>query len=295
MILIPSLAVSRSHPWKRFNMSDNFARSNLILTTAQRYFSSVNITNYSDLFRISLSKTCLICVGINQIRIRNVLATLYHLKFYMPLRSVCILFHLSKSFFARIVFSTCGWIVETFGHVINFSHRTENFVSEFRRTFCVIDGTELECWSYGPQNPNNSHIDVGYSGKKKSFTIQYQVIVGAVTGEIYHVYGPIYGSVHDSTIYTASAIGTWLFQNHEYILGDRGYQGCLQVLTPHKKNGDQFTQPELQHNANVSKYRNIVERVFASLKKWGILRQTYRGNMQHHFSFFMACCILETI
>ena len=123
--------------------------------------------------------------------------------------------------------------------------------------------------------------------------VKYQVIIGAIDGKIRHVYGPIYGSVHDARIYDQSGIGKWLFSINEKCLGDRGYQGCLNVISPHKTyDAKDFTPQEKIHNSNVGKYRHTVERLFAALKKWGILRQTFRGSMESHYNYFMACCVL---
>ena len=127
------------------------------------------------------------------------------------------------------------------------------------------------------------------------YTIKYQLVVGAITGGILFVYGPELGSVHDATILKNSGFDVWLRKHGEYCLGDRGYQGCSNIVAPHKSYGDDFTRTEEQHNKNVGKYRNLIERIFANLKKWHILKNIFRGYVGDHFNIFFSCCLLEAI
>lgn len=269
------------------------AQSQDVLTVAQSFFASVTAENFSHLFRFSVVQVTQLCFNDDRPQfVRNILMTLLQLKHYLPVRSVCILFGLAKSRFDELFKSTLNHIISTFGNRISLSNRAQdNSLPEFPSTYTVIDCTECVTWTYGPHENGK---DAGYSGKKKMFTVKYQVVVGALDGVIYDIYGPEYGSTHDVTIYLKSGFRTFLNNNHEYCLGDRGYQGCSDIFSPLKAHGNQFTQQEKLYNKDVGKYRQIVERVFGSLKKWTILRSPYRGTMTEHYYIFVACCILTT-
>ena len=245
-----------------------------IMKVARSHFPSIRLDNFQNLFKLDLQRVHLLCrqkpndTESLKLHIRNVLLCLFQLKHYLPFSSVCILFGLEKSQFHSVFFKTCCWLISTFGPLISLQNRFDNFVAEFQNVYTIVDVTELPFYHYGPKTDPNGRKDLGYSGKKKRFTVKYQVIVGATTGQIYHVSGPWYGSIHDAEIYSQSGIGQWLFSINERCLGDRGYQGCLQVLSPHKSHGDVFTMAQSTHNDNVSRYRHTVERVFGSFKKW---------------------------
>lgn len=270
-----------------------------ILTTARNSFASINASNFSNLFGINVELAAALFDSRPNgwdvpLFARNLLILLFHLRHSLSGRAACICFHLKKTQYWEVVQSMLEWLVETHNDCITFFGRQDELIDEFPRTFSVIDCTELEIYRYGPKNSNDptGFRDMGYSGKKKRFTIKYQVIVGCVSGRILHVYGPEYGSIHDATIYQNSGLGQYFWQMDEYCLGDRGYQGCLNIISPHKHFHAAFSAQERLHNSNIGRYRHIVERVFASLKKWGILSIRYRGKYEGHYKVFMACCIL---
>jgi hypothetical protein len=129
----------------------------------------------------------------------------------------------------QIFKSTLRWIVDNYGNRISLTGRKTETIPEFDSTYTIIDCTECTAWTYGPRD----HIlekDKGYSGKKKLFTIKYQVVVGVRSGAILDVFGPVFGSVHDAKIYAKSGFDDFLWNNNEYCLGDRGYQGCPAFL-----------------------------------------------------------------
>jgi len=144
-------------------------------------------------------------------------------------------------------------------------NRYQNKVPEFTSTYSIIDGTEL---------PVESYVDDGYSGKKKGFTLKYQILVGLLTGSIIHIYGPELGSLHDSTMLRNSKLDKWLFMNDEYALGDGGYEGCLNIISKIQKPDWLLSHQEKLFNKNIGKYRHTVERVLGNLKKWHILKKT---------------------
>lgn len=274
----------------------------LILEVARKSFPSATVANFSRLFgkEIDVVEQMLEHKPSSEpLRLfsRNLLILLWHLKHSLSTRTACILFGLEKSQYWTVVNYMLAWLVDTYEFLISFKHRFSDQIDEFLNTFTVIDCTELEIWRYGPKNPADpaGFRDIGYSGKKRRFTIKYQLICGCISGRIYHVYGPEFGSIHDAKIYQNSGIDQFFWGLNEYCLGDRGYQGCLNILSPHKNYGELLTAAEKLHNSNIGKYRHIIERVFGSLKQWNILSQRYRGHYEGHFKVFMAVCILITL
>lgn len=264
-----------------------------IVTEAQSFFPSITQKNFAELFRLTPLQIRFVVAGLLHLNLlraaRNVLIVCFQLKHYMPFRSGCILFGLGKTQYAAVFSQTLRNIVSSFGYLISLRNRNHDSITEFQSTATVIDCTECTAWSYGPRTGWGT--DLGYSGKKKMFTLKYQVVVGAKSGTIYDVYGPIYGSVHDARILQQSGFDNFLWKSGEFCLGDRGYQGCLNIISPHKHYGASFTLSEKKHNQDISRYRDIVERVFCNLKKWTILRNPYRGELDEHFFIFMTCCI----
>jgi hypothetical protein len=89
----------------------------------------------------------------------------------------------------------------------------------------IIDGTE--CLIEKPHH-NQSYW---YSGRKKKFSIKYEVAVHPQTGQILWVGGGVGGSVHDLTMLREGGQHRYL-RDDEYILGDSGYLGEPQVVAP---------------------------------------------------------------
>lgn len=259
-----------------------------VLQVALNYFPTITYDTFPDLFKSNSNTVEILCNSDTSL-IRNVLIVLFHLKHYLPIRATAVLFHLKKSSISQIVDDTLSRIVRQLeDKYISMAFRQVNQVPEFTETFTAIDCTEVEVWRYLDHHG-------GYSGKKKAFTLKYQLIVGAITGTIHHVYGPEIGSVHDAEILSRSQMDNWFYKHNEYALGDRGYEGCLNIVSPIKNFGDPLSPAEERYNTNIGHYRNIVERVFGSLKKWHILKRTFRGNLIQHHNVFIACCILNTI
>ncbi len=69
-----------------------------------------------------------------------------------------------------------------------------------------------------------------FSGKAKHFTIKYQVLVGAKTGEILHIYGPEKGSTHDITMLKKSELSEFMQSEREKMFGDGAFGVVVQPL-----------------------------------------------------------------
>lgn len=161
----------------------------------------------------------------------------------------------------------------------------ENWVrcNDWPRCIGIVDSTEILINAWQGQ---------AFSGKKKAFTLKYQVIV-SFNGDVLHIYGPIPGSVHDATIWRESGVGRTLIDARMWVLGDKGYCGVGGVITVPKKRGTRPTVEERTLRYRISRHRIKVENHFSFLKKWKVLSNPWRGSLSEHGKIFGCCEILE--
>lgn len=206
---------------------------------------------------------------------------LFWLKHYIPFRALGVLFGITKSTACRIIqeeLERVGRMIEHYCSIDNFFKETPP--AEFSTCYGIIDSTEFEIWSWKDQS---------FSGKKMKHTLKYQAVVGIDTGTLLHLYGPICGAQHDVEVYYKSYFYNWLQQNNGHVLGDKGYVGCSNIVTPYKKKGQSLTNVQQQYNLTLAKYRIKVENHFCHLKKWKVLLYPFRGNLKSH-STIVSCC-----
>lgn len=211
---------------------------------------------------------------------------LFYLKSGLDFTVVAVFFGMTDSTIGKIVKEMFTFIIQTYGHVIseNFNNRTNYLHVKFPDSYVCVDCTEVPV-----QRQRGC-----FSGKKKFYTIKYQVLICRGSGKVIHVTGPFIGKVHDSNIFYLSKIGDIFFELKEGILSDLGYLGCLSCVTPIKDYGG-LTIANLEYNYVQSQERVSVERFFALLKKWNILKSPYKGDISNHYNLFLTCCILLSI
>jgi hypothetical protein len=272
--------------------------SNLILDVAKTYFPFIREDNFQQIFKLNLHRVTSLALlqprkteFKTQQRIRNLLMMLFHCKHYLPIRTACIIFGLERSRYEGVVNTTLKEFYEDFVHLISLDNRhQDNHLPEFEKTFLIVDSTEVLIQSYQKSS---------FSGKKHAFTVKYQVIIGARTGEILHIYGPEFGSVHDADIWRNSRIGNFLMAEDEFCLGDRGYIGCTRTRTPFKRKKHHLTRKKIplspaqkDFNKNLTHYRILIENVNSFIKDWNIVSHIYRGSLETHYIVFTVCCLL---
>jgi hypothetical protein len=272
-------------------MDQNYARTEArILCITETYFPYVTIDNFPNLFRLSVATVeRLVRDRHTRKEIRNFLIFLFHLRHYLPVRAGCILFNLEKSQYEDILWTEIQNFLNK--HLLFYfdleQRQISNEAQEFPNTFLVVDTTEVIIQTFTRKS---------FSGKKKHFTLKYQLAVGLRTGEILDVYGPCLGSVHDAKIWKESRLGDLLEDADEFILGDKGYIGCNRVVHPHKKQGFQpLSQVQVEFNRKLSHYRILVENMNANIKNWSILSHVYRGDVDRHRDIFLCCVILTNM
>ena len=70
-----------------------------------------------------------------------------------------------------------------------------------------------------------------YSGKKKTHTLKYQIIINSTNRYILHVYGPVRGCMSDLKVFKRSG---FQIPDGFFLLGDKAYLGEPQIIIPHK-------------------------------------------------------------
>jgi len=143
----------------------------------------------------------------------------------------------------------------------------------------IVDATE--------QRTERRKEGCGYSGKKKAHTIKTQVVVDG-NGGIVHVSGPSPGNVHDKRLFDGS--GVLLPGN---ALGDLGYLGVPISLPAKSSKLRPLTDGQKKENKRHAERRIIVEHVFASLKKYRILSDRFRGPLGGYGQYFSIVCGLR--
>lgn len=150
----------------------------------------------------------------------------------------------------------------------------------------LVDTTEQPI----PQPTDKLKRKQCFSGKKQDHTIKTQIT--ATRQRILHVFGSLPGSLPDQTIVGASGVVSAVPVGVA-IRVDKGYEGVAKrhpdkaVESPIKKQrGKQVTLFGQVYNRMLSSLRIYVEHHFARLKRFGILRQEYRGRFAEHQSIF---------
>jgi DDE superfamily endonuclease len=271
----------------------------VILNHSKKYFGFLRLETFHCLFKLDPNVVAYLLNATEQknsairFRIRNLLLTLFQLKHYLPIRSACIIFGLEKTQFRDIFDKEVIFYYNSFKSFIDIDNRhfgNDDCAKRFPNTYIVVDTTEVSL-----ETKERST----FSGKQKDFTLKYQTIVGAVTGEILGIHGPEKGPTADCKIYVKSGLANFLNNVNEFCLADKGYVGNDRAIHPHKKKKGQknvpFNDEEKAFNKDVSHFRIKVENVNSFLKDWAILSNTYRGTTKTHQYVFGLCCVFINI
>jgi len=165
-----------------------------------------------------------------------------------------------------------------------------DFDDRSKRLFCfVLDGTEC------PIRRTSSGLQrTYYSGKAKRHTIKYELGVHPDTGKIVWVGGPAPGSVHDISMTRIFGVLEKLLRG-EVILGDKGYVGEFQIMTPIKPGRrEKLNDDEKTLNHFLGSRRWIVEHLIGRLKNFKCLSEKWRLALPlHSFVFYILCNIVN--
>lgn len=205
----------------------------------------------------------------------SVVATLYWLRRYPPERVLAAQFSTTEYTVRELIQHTLQVLLDIFvPHYLDI-HNTPtscNRVMTGQHCYGALD-TTFVCIHEPEQKAERGtyyHIKAG-----TSYALKFQLAVH-MNGYIWDVSNVVEGSASDITLYRHSGIFPQLHNNRK-LLGDKGYQGGGNLITPMKKPPNRvLTRRERDINNNISSHRAIVENAIHVLKGWSIIGYVYR-------------------
>jgi len=128
-----------------------------------------------------------------------------------------------------------------------------------------------------------------YSGKKKRHTRKTQITVNR-DGTIIHVSKTVPGSVHDYKLLKRSQVMDKVPRQSKKLV-DKGYDGIKKDFREHhaidqpikrRRNSPPLTRQQKRYNSAVSSARILVEHVISRIKKYEVMRDTYRNRLKQY-------------
>lgn len=260
-----------------------------VLKIGQYFFAHLKENNFTELFKLTTRQAArfllYLDVQIVELEVRDFLLFLFWSRHYLPMRVLGVLFHLGKSSIHRIIreqLTAIGGLVTDF---VNLGEVTPLDEFVLPNAVGIVDATEI----YIERKDSSTF----YSGKKKRYTVKYQVVTDIETGFPIHISGPFPGSVHDANMYEQSLIGYYLASRDYFVLGDKGYEGCMNCYFMRKRKKHQAVLPQRvkDYNNTISEKRVEIEQFFGSLKDWKVINHVFRGDLSSHKDIF-CCCIV---
>lgn len=259
-----------------------------VLRVTKEYFPFIKESNFNELFKLSALQVAHHLKTENFVTIRNFLILLHWCRNYPPMRTLGVYFNLSKSQISRILEAETEKLSSTISDYVYL--RDIDVLDNFFLPNCVgvVDSTEVEinCW-----------VGDSFSGKKGAHTLKYQVVCCLTTRKPIQISGPYFGKESDATVWKKSGLGEYLENDDLWVLGDKGYQGCLRVKhCLKKKRGEPSLAPrERDYNRKISVKRVEIENHFADVKKWKVVSHVFRGDLNNHMKIYLTCEILTII
>mgnify|MGYP001573049112 CR=1 FL=1 len=120
-----------------------------------------------------------------------------------------------------------------------------------------------------------------------------------MNGEILYLSPTYPGSVHDKNICKEEEL---IFSKKVPVLADSGFQGLYSetahIILPHKKSKNHdLSQRQETHNRWVSKIRARIEHIIASVKRFRIVKETFRYRLypKEDTVMLIACALHNLI
>jgi hypothetical protein len=229
----------------------------------------------------------------------QVLMTLLHLKTYLTLQVLGLIFGVSETTAFNIVTKTVEKLYnnDDFNLIAKNSHRltdppAENSHGNDKSENEIEEPVELIEPPTSPDQHRLYLVDVTevlrerpivnqsehYSGKVEDFTEKAQIIIDYLTGEIVHLaFGK--GRMHDFNLFKNS---TKHFDPSCHFIADSGYQGIEKIFensfSPFKSCGNEpLSEFKKQVNKCIAKMRIKVEHTIREIKKFRMFSNRYRG------------------
>lgn len=243
--------------------------------------------SFNAFFGVSTSLFAEIAVFANNCPTKHIMMTLHFLKWYPSSRAIHFIWGVSEKQYRNIIWKTIPLLNEVLPKIEqNKSAPFGNYI--FDNIRYVIDATECRIQKFS----NWVLQAFFYSNKKKMHSIKYQIIVDALNGTIQDCYGPYCGSTHDNKIFKFWKEDTNFFlETAEQLLGDKGYVGSKNILTPIKKlKNRELSDNEKQFNKIIGNICCIVEQTFSRVKKFHSVSQIWRHSLTKHELVFKLIC-----
>lgn len=138
-----------------------------------------------------------------------------------------------------------------------------------------------------------------YSGKKSSHTRKTQITINR-RGTIMHTSESVPGSVHDYKLLKKSQVMDKIPKQSKKLV-DKGYDGIKNDFKEHKhiiqpikrrRNSPPLTKQQKHYNKAVSSARILVEHVISRVKKYEVMRDTYRNQLKNYDEDVRVVCSL---
>lgn len=150
----------------------------------------------------------------------------------------------------------------------------------------------IDCTRCKVKAPGDSHWEY-YSHQDRSNALKYEVVVG-FTGDqrIIWANGPYKAALPDRSVYLDKLLQN--LESDEVLLGDKGYIGASNVITPHKH---PRTADERRFDGKLDRAWQDIERVNRRIKDWTLCASIYRSTDYdfHGYCFVAVCKILNMI
>lgn len=133
---------------------------------------------------------------------------------------------------------------------------------------CLVDGAITPCWSYDDHDElwSRKHGTTGFNAQ----------LVSLLDGEAVYISDPLPGKTHDAAAFAGTPVAE-IVRSSGGGIGDKGYQGCDDVVTPRKTPpGGELSIGDKKNNAVISALRAPIERLIAHFKSWRIFHTDYR-------------------
>jgi hypothetical protein len=182
---------------------------------------------------------------------------LFWLKHYVPIHTLGALFGVFKTTAHRVVHKKMLKVANlTFASISMDFFYSEVSLIDFINCYSIINSTEVQIYAWKDQ---------AFSGEKHMHTLKYQAVVGISSGKLLNLACPFCGSVHDSSIFQNTLISDWLTEKNGFLLGDKEYIGCNNIITPFKKKRGQQTlnKEQFAFNLILVSHKIKVENYFA--------------------------------
>lgn len=273
--------------------------SQRILAVCRKYFPHVDRENFEDLFKLTPEQiaTHVFHSRVSRFRntnltgvvaercIRDFLIFVYWCRNYPSFRHLGALFGLKHERVRKIVKRQVQILASTIRDYVNLNDLDTPDDAFFQGCVGAVDCTELPIWTW---------VGDAYSGKKKCFSLKYQVIVCLVTKRALQISGPFFGKAADITVWRLSGMAEFLESEDFWVLGDKGYVGGQRVKHCLKKRRGQhrLSRRNKAYNKMISTKRVFVENHFSELKVFKAVAHCFRGHLEDHVDIFYSCEIL---